>query len=111
MGSCYSSDHIPEDHIQTNITTSNTDEPQQNNRLGTVSHRILRGLELKCILLDPNPRTSLLQWFKIFGPQGGFPNPSMNQHRKQTRIRLLMNQRCGLDKNILLGGCFGLNGL
>ena len=41
MGICYSGDHIAEDHISTNITKCNTQEPQQNYRLGKVSNRLL----------------------------------------------------------------------
>ena len=37
MSSCYSDDHIAEDYIHTDITTLNIEEPQQKNRLGTVS--------------------------------------------------------------------------
>ena len=36
MGSCDSGDDIPEDHIHTDITTCNIEEPQQKYRLGTV---------------------------------------------------------------------------
>ena len=42
MGSCYSSDHIAEDYMHTDITC-NMEEPQQKYRLGTVSNRLLRG--------------------------------------------------------------------
>ena len=64
MGNCYSADHIAEDHIHTDITC-NTEEPQQKYRLGTVSNRLVGGGGgLKYVLLDPNPRPQLLQWFK-----------------------------------------------
>ena len=42
MGSCYSGDHIAEDHIQTDITTCNIEEPQQKYRLGMASNSILK---------------------------------------------------------------------
>ena len=42
MGNCYSADHIAEDHIHTDITCI-TEEPQQKNRLGTVSNLLLGG--------------------------------------------------------------------
>ena len=38
MGSCFSSDHIAEDHIHMDITTCNIEEPQQKYRLGTISN-------------------------------------------------------------------------
>ena len=41
MGSCNSGDPIAEDRIHTDITTCNTEEPQQKYRLGTVSYRLL----------------------------------------------------------------------
>ena len=69
MGNCYSADHTAEDHIHTDITC-NIEETQQRYRLGTVSKRLLGGLKL--VLLDPNPRSYLLQWFKTFGPHEGF---------------------------------------
>ena len=37
MGSCYSGDHTTRDHINTDITICNTEEPQQTYRIGTVS--------------------------------------------------------------------------
>ena len=56
MVSCYSGDHIAEDHIHTDITTCNTDELQQKYRLGTVSCRLLdSGLKgwILCYTVDP----------------------------------------------------------
>ena len=41
MGSCYSGDHILQDHIHTEIKTYNIGEPQQKYRLGTVSNKLL----------------------------------------------------------------------
>ena len=43
MGSCYSGDHIAGNHIYTDITTCNTEVPQQKYCLETVSDR-LQGL-------------------------------------------------------------------
>ena len=43
MGSCYSGDHIAGDHIHTDITTFNTEEPKQKYCLGMVSNRLLGG--------------------------------------------------------------------
>ena len=40
MGSCYSADHIAEDHLHTGITC-NIEEPHQKYRLVTVSNRLL----------------------------------------------------------------------
>ena len=42
MGNCYSTDHIAEDHLHTDITC-NIEDPQQKNRLGTVSNGFLGG--------------------------------------------------------------------
>ena len=51
---CYSTDHIAEDHIHTDITC-NTGEAQQKSRLGTVSNRLLVvGGGAETSLLDPN---------------------------------------------------------
>ena len=44
MVSCYSGDHIAEDHIDTDIITCNSEESQQKCRLRTVSNRHLRGV-------------------------------------------------------------------
>ena len=44
MGSRYSADHIAKDHIHIDITY-NTEESQQKYRLGTVSNRLLGGLQ------------------------------------------------------------------
>ena len=38
MSSCYSGHHIAEDHVHTDITTRNNEEPQQKYRLRTVSN-------------------------------------------------------------------------
>ena len=43
MGDCYSTDHIAEDHIHTNIHVYNIKESQQKYRLGTVTNRLLGG--------------------------------------------------------------------
>ena len=45
MGIFYSADHIAEDHIHTDITC-NIEEPQQKNRLGNVSNRLLGDLNM-----------------------------------------------------------------
>ena len=45
MGSCYSIDHIAEDPIHTSIAY-NIEEPQQKYCLGTVSNRLLGGLNM-----------------------------------------------------------------
>ena len=42
MCSCYSGDRIARDHIHTNITTWNIEEPQQKHRIGTGSNRLQR---------------------------------------------------------------------
>ena len=74
MGSCYSGNHIAKDHIHTDITTCNTEEPQHKYRLGTISNRLLRcggGLKLHVILLDPNSGPLTRQWFETIGPHKG----------------------------------------
>ena len=53
------------------IHKHNCEEPQQKNRFGTVSNKLL-GWGLKLVLLDPNPRPQLPQWFKTFGPHVSF---------------------------------------
>ena len=40
MGNCFSTDHIAENHIHTDIKC-NTEEPQPKYRLGRVSNRLL----------------------------------------------------------------------
>ena len=45
MDDCYSGGHIVGDHIHTDITTFNIKELQQNG-LGTVSNRLVRGLNM-----------------------------------------------------------------
>lgn len=39
MGSCYSGYHIAEDHMHTDITACNTEEPQEKHLLGMVIYR------------------------------------------------------------------------
>ena len=68
MGNCISADHIAEDHIHTDITC-NTEEPQQKDRLGTVSNRLLEGGVNMFYWIQT---LALLQWFKTFGPHAGF---------------------------------------
>ena len=51
MGSCYSGDHITEDHLHTDKTTGNIKEPQQKYRLGKVSNRLPRERGHKLVLL------------------------------------------------------------
>ena len=46
MGSCYSDDHIAGDHIYTNLTTCNIEEPLQKYCLGTIRNRLLGGLSI-----------------------------------------------------------------
>ena len=43
MGSCYTGDHVARDHTHMDITTCNTEEPQQKYHPGTVSYRLLLG--------------------------------------------------------------------
>ena len=61
MGNCYSTDHVAEDHIHTDITCG-IEEPQQKYRLGTVSNRLLANVcvyggcvGLTYVLPDSNP--------------------------------------------------------
>ena len=64
MGNCYSTDHIAEDHLHTDITC-NIEDPQQKNRLGTVSNGFLGGGGgggvNKHVLPESNPRSKFLQ--------------------------------------------------
>ena len=69
MGSCYLGDHIAGDHINTDITTCNNEEPQQKYRLGT---EVIDNWGIEHILQDPNPPPFLLEWFETFGPHEGF---------------------------------------
>ena len=43
MGSCYLGDHIAGDHIDTDITICNIEEPQQKYRHRTASNRLMGG--------------------------------------------------------------------
>ena len=43
MDSCFSSDHFARDHISTDITTCNTEEPEQKYCFGALSNRLLGG--------------------------------------------------------------------
>ena len=43
MGSCYLGDHIAGNHIYSDKSTCNIEEPQQKCRHGTVSYRFLGG--------------------------------------------------------------------
>ena len=54
MGGCNSSDHIAEDHIHTEITSCNIEEPQQNLDRSEID------TWWKHVFLDPNPRPYLL---------------------------------------------------
>ena len=44
MGNCDRGDHIAGNHIQTDITRCDIEDPQQKYRLGTISNRLLGGL-------------------------------------------------------------------
>ena len=74
MASCYSGDHITENHIHTDITLCNIEEQQWKFHLGADSNRLLgmgsggSGGGLKHALLDPNPRHKLLQSLETFDP-------------------------------------------
>ena len=46
MGSCYSFDHIAQDHIHTDITPCNFEEPQQKHGPGIVSNRVLDSVDI-----------------------------------------------------------------
>ena len=48
MGSCYSGDRVVGDHIHTDIIKCNIGERVQIYRLGTVSNRLLGGLNMFC---------------------------------------------------------------
>ena len=88
MGNWYSGDHIAGDHIHMDIALCNMKEPQKKSRIGTVSNRVLyewcgdlthftgnKPLAL-CFCSD----SKHLAHKKV----SELPNPSMNQHRKQT---------------------------
>ena len=73
MGSCYSGDHIAEDHKRTHKTTCIIEVPHQKYRLGTVSNRLLEASACftgsKHVLLDTNPNSKPivdLEWKKNF---------------------------------------------
>ena len=46
MDSCYSGDRIAEDHIHMDITTCNIEKSQKQNRLETISNRLLWELNM-----------------------------------------------------------------
>ena len=61
MVSCYSGDHIAEDHIDTDIIICKSEESQQKCRLGTVSNRYLRGGGLNMLYWARNwPSSSVI---------------------------------------------------
>ena len=88
MGSCNSDDHIAEDHIHIDKTTWNTEETQQMYRLGRVRNR-LQGIggwvggALKPVS-DSKPMPLASAVVQNIWSALRFPNPSVNQHRKQT---------------------------
>ena len=71
-GQFFSSDHIADDHIQTDVTTCNVDEPGQVYGLGTFGNRLLGAEGLKHIFLAPNH------------------SPVFNSHKYVIRICLLI---------------------
>ena len=78
MGSRHSGEHTAGDHLQMDITTYNIEEAQKRYRLKTVSYRLLgsswaeQGGGALHVLLDPNRRPSLLEWFESFGTHEDF---------------------------------------
>ena len=61
--------------VATLLANNRCEEAQQKDRLGTLSIKLINYLgrgRLELVLLDPNPRTQLQQWFTTFGPHEGF---------------------------------------
>ena len=61
MGSCYSGDHIAEDHIYMDIATCINEEPQHKYRLGTKTE-VLRHKHVTCNI-HLTLKIFLLRWF------------------------------------------------
>ena len=100
MGSCYSVDHVAEDHVHTVMATFISEEHQQKYHFGTVSNRLLWGI--KHALLDPNPRPWLLQWFETFGPHEGFlTHQRINERYKQITNKTYNESEMRTGNNVL----------
>ena len=59
MGSCYSGDHITDDHIHMEIKRCNIEETQKKNRLGMVSKRLLGKCKIGTETLKSDCKQSL----------------------------------------------------
>ena len=90
--------------MHTDMTTYYIEEPQQKCRLGKVTSRLLGWVRrmLKHALLVPNPYPLLLRSFKTFGLHECFLTHLCINTIHKSRIRLMMNQRWGLDRNNVL---------
>ena len=85
-----------------NTDSKNSKEPQQKYRLGTVSIKILGGLN-RFYGRPTSPSASIMaQNIQVFDPRGDFQlvNGSSRETNK-SQINTMMKQRWGLDRNVL----------
>ena len=83
-----------------NTDSKNSKEPQKKYRLGTVSIKILGGLNRFYRRLTSPSASIMAQNIQLFGPRGGFLNASSRETNK-SQINTMMKQRWGLDRNLL----------
>ena len=86
-----------------NTDSKTSKEPQQKYRLGTVSIKILGGLN-RFYGRPTSPSASIMaQNIQMFGPRGGFLTHQwiITWNKKKSQINTMMKQRWGLDRNVL----------
>ena len=85
MGSCYSGDHIAEDHTHSDITTHNFEEPEQKYHLGTASNILpgwgLGGMVDVAFFTDHEHTQS--NYFRCFGLTLSLPKSRRQNFRLQ----------------------------
>ena len=84
-----------------NTDSKNSKEPQQKYRLGTVSIKILGGLNRFYRRLTSPSASIMAQNIQLFGPRGGFLINGSSRETNKSQINTMMKQRWGLDRNVL----------
>ena len=85
-----------------NTDSKNSKEPQQKYRLGTVSIKILGGLNRFYRRLTSPSASIMAQNIQLFGPRGGFlTHQGSSRETNKSQINTMMKQRWGLDRNVL----------